>query len=275
MTLWHKTHSSLCVCCKSFHLSMKIRLAPSAPKLYSAHLCLGATRAPRWHRGGKAGHQERGNSRRSVLVCHGWTNWVWLCVNRKKKMHRWIFRVWGCKRGQHHISFSNVKDSRQKDSWLYSCHGCCSQVPLRWYMVTCVASGKDFCQRQIRSSFIDLLLFLTGAILDYFFFLYLLYTALSFSVAVNFFVNVCKAANFQQNSMNNEYVKGENELQLNWNYTITVCVWLEYHNKGTTDILTPAVLRPWSKKISQLSSHVGMNLHLLYLWVSLITCILS
>lgn len=65
-------------------------------------------------------------------------------TERKKKIHAQMdFQGWGgCKRGQNHISLSNVKDRWQRDSWLYSCHGCFSQVPLRWYMVTSVASGK-------------------------------------------------------------------------------------------------------------------------------------
>lgn len=112
-----------------------------------AHLRLGATRAPRWRRGGEAGHREEGSRRRSVHVSHGWTSWVWLCVNGKeKKIHAQMdFQGWGgWKGGRNNISLSNVKDSWQRDSWLHSCHSCFSQVPLRWYMVTSVASGRSF-----------------------------------------------------------------------------------------------------------------------------------
>lgn len=102
-----------------------------------AHLRLGATGAPRWHRGGKTGHQEKGNSRRSVRVYHGWTNWVWLCVNRKrkgKKIHAQMdFQGWegGVKGGTSTYPSAMFKRAGRGVYDNLQSHGC-SQVPLRW-----------------------------------------------------------------------------------------------------------------------------------------------
>lgn len=108
---------------------------PSADKLRRtrlAHLRLGATgAAPRWRRAGEAGHQEKGDSWRSVRL--PWLSELSVAVcylKEKKYMHRWTFRVAGAikKWGRVTCPSAMIKTVGRESRDCVHGHGCESGV---------------------------------------------------------------------------------------------------------------------------------------------------